>query len=197
MTEPSGDITPSEGWKKVSPQPAEGAGPPMPGWVKPALAAGVAVLMLGGGLIGAELGDPGPRPGPSIEPTPTPTPAFALEPPVVVDDLVRGQVNESTGPAPANQQIVQADYTDGEHTVVLVLTWPEPNVADFLTNVAIEAAQETSLGSGIYCGFSEDTGESACAHVIDEVGILLASVTQQPRSAVAETMERIEEEMGQ
>lgn len=198
MTQPSGEPTPSEGWKAVAPEPSEGSTPPMPGWAKGALAGGVALLCLAAGLIGASLGSQsGAQQPPTVEESPTPTPAFELEAPVVVDDLVRGEVNESTGPPPLNQEIVQADYTDGEQTVVFVLTWPEPDIAEFLTNAGIEDPAETAVGSDTYCGVSEDTGESACGKVVDEVGVLLVSVSPQSESEVADILARFEEELGQ
>ncbi|GAA4907766.1 hypothetical protein GCM10025789_29060 [Tessaracoccus lubricantis] len=168
----------------------------MPGWVKPALAGGVGVLLLAGGLIGAVLGSGA---GPDDEGPAAPetsTPAFPLDAPLVVDDLVRGQVSESSGPS-AGQRIVQADYTDGEDTVVFILSWPEPDVAEFVLNAGIEAAAETEARSGRFCGISEDTGESACGEVIDEVGVLLVSVSEQSETAIGETLDRFKEEIGQ
>ncbi|MBB1483052.1 hypothetical protein H5392_04145 [Tessaracoccus sp. MC1865] len=168
----------------------------MPPWVKPALAGGVGVLLLAGGLVGGSLAD---RPEQAPSPSASPSPAFPLDTPLMVDDLVRGESSESTGPGPANQRIVQADYTDGENTVVFILSWPEPDVAEFVANAGIEIDAQTPspTGGSRYCGVSEDTGESACGEVIDEVGVLLVSVTEQSETAVAETLDRFKEAIGQ
>lgn len=191
-----GGSDPTESWTAVSPaEPSVGSTPPTPRWLKPALAAGVGVLLLAGGLIGGNLGARNGDEGPA---TPeTSSPAFTLDTPLVVGDLVRGQVSESTGPSPASQRIVQADYTDGENTVVFILSWPEPDVAQFVENAGIGTATQTEPRSGRYCGTSEDTGESACGEVIDDVGVLLVSVTEQSETAVAEALDRFKEAIGQ
>lgn len=195
MTQPSGEPSPADDWKAVTPEePSAGSPPPMPGWVKPALAGGVAALMLAGGLIGASLGTPD-APEPTPTPSPTPSPAFPMEPPVVVDGYVRGQSNNGDGSS--ELQIAQADYTDGEETVVFVMTWPEPDVTEFLDNAGIATATEATPESGRYCGVSEDTGEAACGEVVDEVGLLLVSVTDQSQATVSATLDRFKEELGQ
>lgn len=194
MTQPSGEPLPSDEWKAVAPsQEAGGAVPPMPGWVKPALVGGVLALALGAGLVGGYLGSPDGALSPS--PSVSPSPPWPMEPPVVVGDYVRGQVsngNETPGP-----QVAQADYTDGEHTVVLVMTWPEADVADFLTHAGIVDTVETAAGSDRYCGVSEDTGEAGCGEVVDEAGLLLVSVSEQSPEAVSELLDRFKEELGQ
>lgn len=195
MTQP-GPPPPTDAWRAITPEESVGSTPPMPGWVKPVLAVGAVLLASVGGLVGANLGMPD-EPEPLPSPSPSPTPAVAMEPPLVVDALVRGQASTSNGPAPANQQIVQADYTDGEHTVVFVMTWPEPDVTAFLENAGIGSPTETAPESGTYCGVSEDTGQPACGEVVDEVGLLLVSVSDQSESAVAASLDRFKEELGQ
>ncbi|HHT11701.1 MAG TPA: hypothetical protein GX013_00825 [Propionibacterium sp.] len=195
MTQPGGQPTPTDDWKAVSPaQPPEGSTPPMPPWVKPVLALTVAALMLLAGVIGARLGTPDP-PEPTPTPSPTPSPAFPMEPPVMVDRYVRGQSNN--GDETSDLRIAQADYTDGEDTVVFVMTWPETDVTTFLTNAGISTASETARESGRYCGLSEDTGEVACGEVVHEVGLLLVSVTDQSRATISATLDRFKEELGQ
>lgn len=197
MTLPGGQPTPTDDWKAVSPaRPPEGSTPPMPGWVKPVLALAVAALMLLAGLIGTRLGTPDPpEPTPTPSPSPTPSPGFPMEPPMVVDGYVRGQSNN--GDEASDLQIAQADYTDGEDTVVFIMTWPETDVTAFLTNAGISTASETAPESGRYCGTSEDTGELACGEVVNEVGLVLVSVTDQSRATVAGLLDRFKEELGQ
>ena len=75
---------------------------------------------------------------------------------------------------------------------------PVPATApEFVQNAGIEAAGETTPDSGRYCGVSEDTGQSACGEVIDDVGVLLVSVSEQSETAVARTLDQFKEAIGQ
>lgn len=196
MTQPSGQPSPTDDWRAVSPPEPVESTPPMPGWVKPALAAVAAVLVLGAGLLGASLGTP-PTPEPSPTPSPSPTPAITLEPPVVVDEFVRGQSNNTVPPGAGDQTIVQADYTDGEDTVVFVMTWPAPDVKQLMEDAGVDNATETGEETGRFCGESDVTGQAACGELVDDVGILLASVTDQSETTISALLDRFNEELGQ
>ncbi|MDO5677529.1 MAG: hypothetical protein Q4G35_08500 [Propionibacteriaceae bacterium] len=182
-------------WRAVPPEESTaGSTPPMPAWVKPALAGAVGLLVLLGAVIGASLGmaNNSTAQGQSTEPSP----AFALEPPLVVDEYVRGQSNKNDSHI-AGQEIVQADYSDGTHTVVLVMTWPEKDLGAFLDNAGIGRTNISGDPTNRYCGVSEDTGQAACGEIIDEVGLLLVSVSEQGEPEVSELLDRFKEELGQ
>lgn len=197
MSDPSGTPSPGDSWRAVTPEPATGQQPPMPGWVKPALIGLVSLLLILGGVIGGLLGSRGAQPSPDPEPSPTLSPPFALEPPIQVDDFVRGQASNGSGTTPPDQHVAQADYADGTETVVFVMSWPEEDVAAFVERAGVTAVAETSLGSGRYCGLSEDAGGSACGEIVDDVGLLLVSLTGQPETAISDLLERFKEELGQ
>lgn len=163
-------------WTAVSRE--EPARPPLPASVKFGGLALLAVLLVAAVLGGIALG--GGFRG-SASSSPTPTPAFSMELPVQVGDFVRGDATASQGPAPQNQDIVRADYSDGTNRVVVLLTFPEPDVISFLKDAGIDTSQLTgqqTAGDGIHCGTSVDTGQEACALVDDSTGLLVLSLTE-------------------
>lgn len=195
MTQPSDQPSPAGGWRAVPSDEAVGATPAMPEWVKPALAGGIAVLLLVAGLIGAGLGTPS-APEPTPVPSASPTPALVMEPPLIVDDFVRGQSNNN-GSDTIGQQVVQADYSDGEHSLVFVMTWPVTDLSSFLTDAGVTDPTETAPDSGQYCGTFEDTGQAACGEMVEDVGLILVSFSDQSELLVSTTLDRFKEELGQ
>lgn len=158
--------------------------PPAAWWERllgPAIAT---ALVVTGGLIGAGLGG---ADGASQPPTPSRSPKLTMSPPVQVGDLVRGDVSESTGPAPENQRIVRADYSDGANKVIFVMTWPEEDAVAYVTDAGIQDAVET-IGSGTLCGLSVDTSLPACGRVSQETGLLLLAVTEHATEDLAEIL---------
>jgi hypothetical protein len=166
----------SREWRPVAPS---GSPPrrPLPPAVKYGGLALLALLLVAAVLIGIALG--GGFTSPEPEPTKPPTPALSMEPPVQVGDFVRGSLTNSEGPAPDHQRIVRADYSDGSNKLVLLLTFPETDVADFLTAAGIEHPEGgvVDLLEGVSCGVSADTTRPACGKVVENTGILVVSIT--------------------
>ena len=167
----------SREWRPVAPS---GSPPrrPLPPAVKYGGLALLALLLVAAVLIGIALG--GGFTSPEPEPTKPPTPALSMEPPVQVGDFVRGSLTNSEGPAPDHQRIVRADYSDGSNKLVLLLTFPETDVADFLTAAGIEHPEGgvVDLIEGVSCGVSADTTRPACGKVVENTGILVVSLTE-------------------
>lgn len=175
------------------PGPAEGLNrhhhvPPIPRWAKLAGAGGVVVLLTLAAWLGLSLGGGLPEGGPSAEPTAT----WALEPPQVVDDLVRGDVTPTTNPAFPDQTVVRADYTDGKARLVLILSRPQSDVDDFLDDAGVEDLASTG---DMRCGTSGDTGGAVCAQVVDETAIMLAGLSGQDADTLSLLLLRFTEEL--
>ena len=179
---PDPEENPDQQWTAVSRE--EPARPPLPSFVKFGGLALLAVMVIAAVLIGVALGGGFTPATPS--PSASPTPAYPLELPVQVGDLVRGDVTESQGPAPENQQIVRADYSDGTSRVVVLVTFPERTITQFLEDAGV-AMNDTSgqvlVSDGIYCGTSADTGLEACGIVQDSTGLLVLPTTETHQSA--------------
>lgn len=167
-----------ETWTPVDAAPPE---PPQrrQWWVAAAGPALLVLLLVLGGLVGGALG----RSAVPKDPSPGPEPSFAVDPPVQVGDMVRGEVTESSGPAPENQRIVRADYSDGVNKVIFVMTWPEDDVDSYLADAGIEGA--SAIGAGTLCGTSVDTSLPACGRIAQQTGLLLLAVTEHATSDVA------------
>ena len=148
-----------------------------PRWSRLIGPAVAAALVVTGGLIGAGLGGLSGR-----EPEPEPSPTLSMDPPVQVGDFVRGEVTESTGPAPQNQRIVRADYSDGADKVIFVMTWPEDELTAYVADAGVEGTSEVQPGT--LCGTSIDTSFWACGRIKDETGLLLLAVTDQEEPAI-------------
>lgn len=151
--------------------------PPLPHAVKFGGLALLAVLLVLAVVAGIGLG--GGFSPKTPEASASPTPAFSMELPIQVGDFVRGDASASQGPAPENQEIVRADYSDGVNRVVVLLTFPERDIEQFLTDAGVDTSelQGEGAGDGIHCGRSEDTGRQACALVEDSTGLLVLSLT--------------------
>jgi hypothetical protein len=163
-------------WRPVAPS-AGATRRPLPPAVKYGGLALLALLLVAAVLIGIALG--GGFTPKEPEPTKPPTPALSMEPPVQVGDFVRGDLATSEGPAPAHQRIVRADYSDGTNKLVLLLTFPETDVADFLAAAGVEHPEGgvVELLEGVSCGVSADTSRPACGKVVENTGILVVSLT--------------------
>ncbi|HRA04622.1 MAG TPA: hypothetical protein PK963_04500 [Arachnia sp.] len=154
------------------------AQPPAPAWSRFLGPAVAAALVISGGLIGAGLGGLGGE----SEPEPEPSPTLSMDPPVQVGEFVRGEVTESTGPAPENQRIVRADYSDGADKLIFVMTWPEEDLSAYVTDAGVQSANEAEPGT--LCGTSIDTTFTACGRIKEETALLLLAVTEQTEPAV-------------
>lgn len=162
--------------------------PPIPRWVKLSGAIGIVVLLALAGWFGLSLGGGLPTPQPSASPTAT----WALEPPQLVGNLVRGDVTPTTNPAFPDQTVVRADYTDGSAKVVLILSRPQPDVDRFLGDAGVTDLATTG---DIRCGTSGDTGGAVCARVVDETAIMLAGLTGQDRDSLSVLLLKFSEEL--
>lgn len=149
----------------------------------------VAVLMVVGGVVGASLGRSAGVPA-DVDHSASSSPTFVMDPPIQVGDLVRGEVTESSGPAPANQRIVRADYSDGANKFIFIMTWPEDSASTYVSDAGIENIVEVSAGT--LCGTSVDTSLPACGLVSDGTGLLLLAVTEQDTAAVASALRDFE-----
>lgn len=176
-------------WTAVGPDD-DAAPPPIPTWAKVLGVTALALLVVLAGLLGTALGRWSPTPAPSATPSPSPSPSFELTPPVQVGEFVAGDITESAGPAPLNQRIVRASYSDGTDRLLLVLTWPEEDIDTFVTGAGIEDAQE--LTAGTICGTSLDTDLPACARLSGDTGLLLLAVTEQRPTVVAALLSEFE-----
>lgn len=167
----------SREWRPVAPSEGARTKAPLPPAVKYGGLGFLVLLLVAAVLIGIALG--GGFTPEEPEPTPTPQPALTMDPPVQVGDFVRGELSTSEGPAPAHQRIVRADYSDGTNKLVLLLTFPESDVADFLAAAGIEHPEGgvVELLEGVSCGVSADTTRPACGKVVDNTGILVVSLT--------------------
>lgn len=158
-------------WKEVS-----AAHPPLPrrvlysglgALVVLIILAIVAGIGLGGGFSGQKTGS-------------SEQPAFSMELPVQVGNFVRGTVTSSRGPAPADQRLERADYSDGTARIVVLLAFPQPDLSSFLKDAGIETTaidDEPLRIDDIRCGTSIDTGRDACALVDGTTGLLVQSLT--------------------
>jgi len=159
--------------------PGQDANPEPP--AKPPLPFGVKVggALLGVGLIavaawaGIALGG-GPR---------EPEPLWPLEAPQQVGDYIVGGVTESPVPSDEGRSILRADYADGTSRVVLLMSRPETDLTEYLTNAGIEDTAEA--GEVAVCGTSVDTGLTVCARMVDETGILMVGLTEQDAATLA------------
>lgn len=181
--------TPSapESWEPVSPADVVR---PRPWWVAAAGPALLVVLLVLGGIIGGALG----RSVGTTSPTPSssPTPPYVMDPPIQVGDLVRGAVTESSGPAPENQRIVRADYSDGVNKVIFVMTWPEDDVSTYVADAGVEGANEVGR-AGTLCGTSLDTSLPACGRISQGTGLLLLAVTEHATAELATQLAAFED----
>lgn len=192
-------------WRPVSPgplpelDPETDAAPSPPrraGREKPPVPAGVKIggFVLGIGLIGLAawvgitLGE---------EPE-TPAPLWALEAPSQVGNYIVGGTIESPVPTDEGRSIVRATYADGASQVVLLMSRPETDLTEYLTNAGVENAaavdipEETESTEGAepaespdMCGTSVDTGLNVCARMVDETGILMVGLTSQSIETLA------------
>ena len=124
------------------------------------------------------------------EPEPTETELPALTPPGQLAGL---QLAETAAPSLApgvGKDVVHANYTDGTARILLVLSRPEADVEEFLTNAGITNLAARG-GAGTMCGTSTDTGYAACARVVDETGRLIVGATE----VSAETLETLLDEL--
>lgn len=170
-----GSGSPMSQWRPVAPSGDE---PPtaLPKAVRYGGLGLLALLLVAAVLVGIALG--GGFRAKEADPT-SQAPALSLEPPVQVGDFVRGSLGSSEGPAPDHQRIVRADYSDGKNQLVLLLTFPESDVVDFLTAAGIEHPDGgvVTLLDGVSCGVSADTTLPACGKVVENTGILVVSLT--------------------
>lgn len=195
-TTPQGMREPSGTWHKVvkapaaatDPTPVMDAGvpdppPPIPRVVKVVGLALVAALMVLAAWLGLSLGSGGPTPTPT-PPTPTPE-LWPLDPPVVVGEMVRGDVVTDT-PAGTNRTVVRADYSDGTDRLVLVLTRPESDVTSHLEDAGVTGAAPNGTAT---CGRSVDSGDPVCATVTDETAVMLLSFGGHSTGELADLVE--------
>lgn len=195
-TTPEGSREPSGTWRKVVRAPAaatdtapiQDAGipdppPPIPRLVKIVGLAAVGVLMVLSAWLGLSLGSVGPTPSPTPE-TPAPE-LWPLDPPVVVGEMVRGDVVTDV-PVGTTRTVVRADYSDGTDRVVLVLTRPQSDVAAHLEDAGVTGAQPNGTST---CGRSVDSGDPVCAVVVDETAVMLLSFGGHSTGQLADLVE--------
>lgn len=189
-------------WKPVDASAPAPHHPPLPRAVKIGGLAGLGVLLVAAILLGVALG--GGFGDPEHTPSASASPALNMELPVQVGDYVRGDITTSQGPAPDNKRIARADYSDGEHSVVVLLTFPETDLPDFLSAAGVETDQASQSASpspsasvvlppDVLCGPSLDTGKQACGRIVDNTGLLVATVTEQDEQAVEKLLEEFQQ----
>ncbi|NLE96938.1 MAG: hypothetical protein GX596_02975 [Propionibacterium sp.] len=160
----------------MSDQPA--AKPPVPTPVTIIVVLVAVLLVAGAFLLGRWLADDGPS-------APPEEPAAPLVAPESIGEF---QVSETSAPSTAadvGKDVVRATYTDGTNRVLLVLSRPEADLEEFLTNAGIQelqAAPEADDASpepsaATVCGRSADTEYAACGRQIEETGQLLVALT--------------------
>ncbi len=162
------------------PEPEPHRRRPLP---RPVILAGVLVtvlLVVLAGWIGSWVAGPGP--GESSSPM---TATWALDPPKLVGDLVRGEVTKTNDPANADHTIVRTDYTDGTTKVVLILSRPETDLGVFLTDAGVPDSYD--VGS-TKCGTSTDTNSPVCAMVTDDTGLMIVGLTGQEPGTLAKIL---------
>lgn len=159
--------------------------PPVPTLVTIVAVLVAVALIAGAFLLGRSLAT-------APEPAPTETPTTALAPPA---QLAGFQLAETAAPSLApgvGKEVVHANYTDGTARILLVLSRPEAEVEEFLTNAGITNLTERSAASGrTMCGTSTDTGYAACARLVDDTGRLIVGATD----VSAETLETLLDEL--
>lgn len=159
-------------WSRVDKSPPAATPPPIPVAVKIAGAAIIVLLLVGASWLGLTLGS---------SPTPSPTPTethreWALEPPTVHEDWVRGEMSITEPAEGTDRVVVTSTYSTGLERVVLVLSRPETDISQYLADAAITSVEQVA---GSRCGVSEDTDLPVCVQIRDATGILLAGTDGQ------------------
>ncbi len=137
----------------------------------------VLVLLLLSVWLGLSLGRSG-----SVEPSPTASvdeSLWALEPPVQVGSLVRGDVTTKPAESTGGREIITSTYTDGTDKVILLLSRPEDDLTSYLTYAGVSNAAPVEGSRGISCGISDDNKLPFCARVVDDTAIAVASLSEQ------------------
>lgn len=154
--------------------------PPLPGWVKAGGAILGLAILAGASWAGFTLGT-----SPTPEPSPTATQVireWQMEPPVSVQDWVRGEVETPPPVEGQNRTVIRADYSTGQERLVLVLSRTELDLNQYLSDANI--GNTRPVGHSI-CGTSLDTGSPVCARLADETGILIAGRDAQTHEELA------------
>lgn len=186
---PEGTPEPSGTWQRVAKAPAAAtdlgpvqdaglpdAPPPMPRLVKIVGLVAVGVLLVLAAWLGLSLGSGNPTASPSQSIIPG---DWALTPPTVVGDLVRGEETTTQDPADPDRVVIRANYSDGADEVILLLARPETDIPSFLLEAGVSGI--TATGASM-CGTSVDTGSPVCAQVVDLTGIMVLGLSDQSAS---------------
>lgn len=147
--------------------------PQMPTAVKVVGIVLVVVLLALAAWLGLTLGgsgEPAPSPTPSIDET-----LWAMETPTTLGGYVRGDVTSTPAGAKSERDIVTASYADGNDRIVLLLSRPEDDLADYLENVGVEESEPVGDAT---CGTTVDNVR-LCARVVDETAIAVGGLDEQ------------------
>lgn len=159
-------------WSRIDKTAPTPAPPPMPLPVKIGGAVLIALLLVGASWLGLNLGS---------SPTPSPTPTethreWPLDPPAVHEDWVRGEMSVTEPAEGTDRVVVTSTYSTGVERIALVLSRPEADITEYLTDAAITSVEQVA---GSHCGVSEDTDLPVCVQIRDTTGILVAGTDGQ------------------
>ncbi len=145
------------------------------------------------GLSLGRSGSPAPEPSPTVEEE-----LWELEPPVTMDEFVRGDVTSTPRDGDNDRDIARADYTDGTDRLILLLSRPETDLATYLEGAQVSGVEPVEGSGGISCGTSTISAENSipfCARVVDDTAIAVAGLSEQDTSTLTSLVDSFYEEL--
>lgn len=153
--------------------PAQSVAPPIPRAVK-VVGALLIVAILGlASWLGLTLGSSEPPEVVTASPAPVEWP---LDPPSVHGNWVRGDFNTQPPVEGQERVVVSANYADGSQRIVLLLSRPEADLQEYLTDANVGQTEEVGQDT---CGRSQDTDAPVCVRIADDTAIMVAGLDQQ------------------
>lgn len=192
-------MTENPEWKAVGSEAAD-ARPPLPHHVRVGGLVALGLLLIVAVIAGIGLGGGfGPT---SSSPSPSPTPELTMEPPLTLGSYVRGELKKSD-----DGTLTSADYSDGTASIVLIMRWPQSDVATFMGDAGFVAsatpdpspeasASESGEPVDVICGSSKDYSAETtvgCGTVERDTGLMVVALSSQEEEEIRSLLTEFEQ----